>query len=324
MDSNFIISLDFELIWGMHEGDIVNSFYNENIKGGRSAIPALLQLFEKYGIHATWAVVGLMFAENVHEAKKYFPPEALQPTYKNMNMSPYPLIGSIDKPETDKTLYFAPDVIERIAKTKGQEIASHTFSHFYCREKGQNVEQFVADMNAAKAIATDKGYELKTVVLPRDQCVKEYVDMLPQLGFVAYREDYSDWLHKKIGFRPLLRILRLADAYLPITGHGGYIPEAKDGFSTLISSRMFRPYFKQLSFLEKLKIRRIKKQMLYAAKNGLTYHLWWHPHNIGTMTEYHLKEIEDILGYYAYLKNEYGMQSRNMAEVAEICKNANT
>ena len=35
MNSNFIISLDFELIWGMHEGDIVNSSYNENIKGGR-------------------------------------------------------------------------------------------------------------------------------------------------------------------------------------------------------------------------------------------------------------------------------------------------
>ena len=47
MDSNFIISLDFELIWGMHEGDIVNNSYNENIKGGRYAIPTLLKLFEK-------------------------------------------------------------------------------------------------------------------------------------------------------------------------------------------------------------------------------------------------------------------------------------
>ena len=105
MDSNFIISLDFELIWGIHEGDIVNSYYSENIKGGRKAIPALLQLFEKYGIHATWAVVGLMFAENAEDAKKYFPPEALQPTYKNMNMSPYPLIDSIDTNGNDKTLY---------------------------------------------------------------------------------------------------------------------------------------------------------------------------------------------------------------------------
>ena len=153
MDSNFIISIDFELIWGMHEGDILNNSYNENIKGGRYAIPTLLKLFEKYGIHATWAVVGLMFAENFEEAKKYFPPESMQPTYRNINMSPYPLIKQIDKLKTDDTLYFAPDVIEQIGKTEGQEIASHTFSHFYCMEEGQTTVQFEADMIAAKAIA---------------------------------------------------------------------------------------------------------------------------------------------------------------------------
>jgi hypothetical protein len=38
--------------------------------------------------------------------------------------------------------------------------------------------------------------------------------------------------------------------------------------------------------------------MLYAAKNGLTYHLWWHPHNIGVKSEYHLGMIEEILEYY--------------------------
>lgn len=320
MKSNFIISIDFELIWGMHEGDIVNSNYNENIKGGRKAIPALLKLFEKYEIHATWAVVGLMFAENVDEARKYFPSENKQPTYNNINMSPYPLIKLIDKPETDNILYFAPDVIEQIAKTDGQEIASHTFSHFYCREKGQTAEQFEADMIAAKAIASDKGYNLKTIVLPRDQCVKEYIDVLTKLGFVAYRDDYNDWIHKYTKFRPLLRILRLIDTYLPLTGFGGYVPENDNGIYRLISSRMFRPYFKPLAFMEKMKIRRIKQQMLHAAKNGLTFHLWWHPHNIGKMAEHHLAMIEDILNYYAFLKKQYGMQNKNMAEVAEILK----
>ena len=318
MKSNFIVSIDFELIWGMHEGDIVNSSYSENIKGGRRAIPELLKLFEKYGIHATWAVVGLMFANNVDEARKYFPSENMQPTYNNINMSPYPLIKSIDKPETDNALYFAPDVIEQIAKTNGQEIASHTFSHFYCREKGQTVEQFEADMIAAKAIALDKGYELKTVVLPRDQCVREYIDVLSKLGFIAYRDDYNDWIHKKIKIRPLLRVMRMIDTYFPITGFGGYVPSIDNGIYRLISSRMFRPYFKPLAFMEKIKTKRIKKQMLHAAKKGLTFHLWWHPHNIGAMTKYHLETIEEILSYYDFLKKQYGMQSKNMAEVAEM------
>ena len=315
MNSNFLISLDFELIWGMHEGDIVNSSYNENIKGGRKAIPEVLKLFKKYGIHATWAVVGLMFAENVEEARKYFPKVHMQPTYENMNMSPYPLIDSIDTPETDRALYFAPELIEQIAKTEGQEIASHTFSHFYCREAGQTTEQFEADMLAAKAIASDKGYALKTVVLPRDQCVRAYIDVLTKLGFDAYRDDYTDWIHEKIKSRPLLRVLRMIDSYLPLTGFGGYVPEKENGIYRLIGSRMFRPYCKPLAFMEKMKITRIKKQMLHAAKNGLTFHLWWHPHNIGVMTQYHLKMLEEILAYYDFLKKQYGMQSKNMIEV---------
>ena len=321
MKSNFIISLDFELMWGMHEGDIVNSSYNKNIRGGRKAIPKLLKLFEKHGIHATWAVVGLMFAENVDEARKYFPSENLQPTYNNMNLSPYPLMKSIDNPTADNSLYFAPSVIEQIAKTDGQEIASHTFSHFYCREEGRTVEQFEADMIAAKAIALDKGYDLKTVVFPRNQCAREYIDVLPKLGFVAYRDDFNDWIHKIIKFRPLLRVFRMVDTYFPLTGFGGYVPDTVSGIYRLIGSRMFRPYFKPLAFMEKAKLKRIKKQMLHAAKNGLTFHLWWHPHNIGVMTEYHLEMLDDILTYYDFLKEQYGMQSKNMAEVAETLKN---
>lgn len=320
MNSNFIISLDFELIWGMHEGDIVNNSYNENIKGGRKAISDLLKLFEKYEIHATWATVGLMFAENAEDAKKYFPPNALKPTYKNMNMSPYPFIKDIDKPETDKELYFAPDIIEQVSKVNGQEIASHTFSHYYCREEGQTAEQFEADIIAAKAIAEEKGYKLTSFVFPKNQAVNEYVKILSKLGFTAYRDDSNDWIHKNIKCWKLLRILRLADSYLPLTGFSGCTPDEDNGTVRLVGSRMFRPYMKPLAFLEKLKIKRIKKEMLNAAKNGLTYHLWWHPHNIGAKTEYHLKMIEEILEYYTFLNKEYGMESKNMAEVSKEYK----
>ena len=318
MKSDFIISLDFELVWGMHEGDIVNDSYNENIKGGRRAIPRLLDLFEKHGIHATWAVVGLMFAENADEARRYFPSDDMKPSYKNMNMSPYPIMDSADRPDADCDLYFAADIIERISKTQGQEIASHTFSHFYCEEEGQTVSQFEADMKAAKAIARDKGYNLTSVVFPRNQCAKEYVKVLSKLGFTAYRDDCNDWIHAKVGNWTLLRALRMLDAYFPLTGRGGETPEKDGEILKIVGSRMFRPYFRPLAFLEKAKIRRIKKQMLHAAKNGLTYHLWWHPHNIGAKTDYHLKMLSEILEYYEFLKEKYGMESKNMAEVSDM------
>jgi hypothetical protein len=67
-----------------------------------------------------------------------------------------------------------------------------------------------------------------------------------------------------------------------------------------------------------MKLRRIKKQMLHAAKNGLAFHLWWHPHNIGVRTEQHLMQLEEIFQYYAQLKETYGMQSLNMQEAAHL------
>lgn len=315
MKSNFIVSLDFELIWGMHEGDVVNSDYVDNIRGGRQAIPRLLSLFKEYDIHATWAVVGLLFADNLDDAKGYFPHENSYPTYKNINMSPYPLMETIENQGND--LYFAPDIISKISAIPYQEIASHTFCHYYCMEDGQNVAQFEADMKSAKEIALRKGYNLTSVVFPRNQCKKEYVDVLAKLGFTAYRDDSSDWLHKKIKLRPLLRAMRLLDVYFPITGNKGNVHTKENGITKTVGTRMFRPYFKPLSILEPLKIKRIKKQMLYAAKHGEDFHLWWHPHNVGVRTDYHLKVLKDIFEYYKFLEKKYGMQSKNMSELAE-------
>ena len=57
--------------------------------------------------------------------------------------------------------------------------------------------------------------------------------------------------------------------------------------------------------------------MLHAAKNGLTFHLWWHPHNVGVYTEAHMKQLEEIFSYYDELRKTYGMRSLNMREAAE-------
>ena len=310
-----IVSLDFELFWGMQDC-ITLEGYKENIIGGRNAIPILLELFDKYGIHATWATVGFQFAHDYEELEKYFPLDELKPQYKSKELSTYRCFAKIGKNETEAPCFYAESIIKKIAQYNHQEIASHTFSHYYCRELGQTVKQFEADMKAAVEIARDHGYQLTSIVLPRNQSNKNYMDVLKKLGFTAYRDEENDWIHEKISFRPLMRALRLADVYIPLTGQGGYISKDEEGIVNLVGSRMYKPYFKYLSFMEKLKIRRIKKQMLNAAQKGLTFHLWWHPHNIGIMTEYHLRQITEIFEYYKELERKYGMRSLNMKEAA--------
>lgn len=316
MNGTLIVSLDFELFWGMLDCSTLEA-YQTNVLGGRKAIPQLLALFRKHGIHATWAAVGFLFAENYQELSTFFPEADKRPTYENEKISPYPWFEKIGTNEQLAPCFYAPSLIKLISEAPGQEIGSHTFSHYYCREKGQTVEQFTADMEAAKAIASSHGYALTSAILPRNQCEPEYTEVLRGLGFTAYRDEENDWIHEKIKFRPLLRLLRLADVYFPLTGLGGYKPKNEKGIWNLTGSRMYKPFFQPLRFLERAKISRIKRQMRHAAKHGLTFHLWWHPHNIGILTEEHLEQLDEIFAYYEQLKETYGMQSLNMREAAE-------
>lgn len=317
MGGTLIVSLDFELFWGMLDVCPLED-YRQNVLGGRAAIPELLELFQKYGIHATWATVGFLFARDSREAEAYFPERGLQPSYRNPRQDPYGYFPNARGTEQEAPCFYAPSLIRKIAETPGQEIGSHTFCHYYCREQGQTPEQFAADLQAAKAIARDHGYALTSMVLPRNQSQEEYTRILGEQGFTAYRDEENDWIHRRIRFRPLMRLLRLMDVYLPLTGQGGYLPRRENGIWNLTGSRMYKPIFLPLRWLEGLKIRRIKKQMRHAAENGLTFHLWWHPHNIGLRTREHLEQLEEIFRYYQTLREDYQMESRNMGEAADM------
>ncbi len=318
MEGTLIVSLDFELFWGMLDVCPLER-YQDHVLGGRAAIPQLLALFEKYDIHATWAAVGFLFAENTRELSAFFPETALQPGYDQEGLSPYGVFSRIGRDEQEAPCFFAPSLLRQIAAAPGQEIGSHTFCHYYCRERGQTVEQFQADMQAAQAIARAHGYTLTSAVLPRNQCEPAYIRVLRSCGFTAYRGEENDWIHRNIRFRPLLRLLRLADVYLPLTGQGGCRPRQEEGVWNLTGCRMYKPILHPLAFLEGLKLRRIKSQMRHAARKGLTFHLWWHPHNIGVDTQAHLRQLEELFRYYRQLQAQYGMRSRNMGEAAREC-----
>jgi peptidoglycan/xylan/chitin deacetylase (PgdA/CDA1 family) len=222
-----MVSLDFELFWGMLEVCSLES-YQDNVLGGKKAIPELLELFEKYGIHATWATVGYLFAENKEELKRFFPDRQMRPSYADPRLDPYTYLETIGDNEEQAPCFYCPDLIRLVANTPGQEIGSHTFCHYYCWAEGQTVEQFAADMKAAKVIAEEKRYEVTSVVLPRNQCAPEYTKVLADLGYTAFRDLEQDWVHRKVPVRILERACILLDAYLPLT-KGTYRPQKELG-----------------------------------------------------------------------------------------------
>ncbi len=313
-----VISLDFELYWGVRDNRNVED-YQENLLGGRLAIPKILTLFNSYNIHATWAAVGLLCFNKKIELIAALPQK--KPKYINDNLSPYKYIESIGNNEQEDPFHYGYSLLKQIASYQNQEIATHTFSHYYCLEKGQNLEEFSADLEAVKQTFNKNGWSLESLVFPRNQFNKDYLDICKSFGIKSYRGNETAWFYRatsKENESWLRRGVRLVDTYINISGANCYSVTniAKTFPFNIPSSRFLRPCSSHLQILENWRSQRILSAMTYAAKHSLVYHLWWHPHNFGRDLETNLTFLQKILEHYLQLQKVYNMESLNMSELA--------
>jgi len=314
---SFTISLDFELFWGVRANRELEE-YQESLLGVYQAIPKILSLFKKYNIHATWATVGFLFHKDIDEIKKNSP--KILPEYINQQVDPYRYLDALHAPYSKEfsKMHCASELISMIDSETHQELATHTYSHFFTYESLKNPEAFSIDMKQAIEVALEKGYTLKSLVFPRNQVDVASLKKLESLEISTYRGNPNHWAYCD-GDKPskslFLRLYRLFDTYVNISGHHTTIPILTKGVIELKASMMLRPYFSKLAYLEPLKINRIKKAMRYAALHGQNFHLWWHPHNFGKNQEKNLKNLEEILLYFQELQQDHNMLSLTMDEV---------
>jgi peptidoglycan/xylan/chitin deacetylase (PgdA/CDA1 family) len=308
----FTISLDFELFWGVRDHRTLEN-YGENIRNVHHVVPRLLELFSKYNVHCTWATVGFLFFNEKKEMMSYLPVQ--RPTYEKKDYDPYPYL---EQNELEKIYHFAPALIEQIRRTPGQEIGTHTFSHFYTLEKNTTIGQFQSDLRAAIAIAKEKGIEIKSIVFPRNQYSDEHIKACLEEGIKIYRGNALSGVYKptsRENEKLFRKGTRFADAYINITGHHCHAIPAVSEIINLPASRFLRPYDPKFKMFDGLKLRRIKQGIKFAAKHGLIYQLWWHPHNFGKYMNENFKFLEQVLEYYHQLNREGKIESQNMLEI---------
>lgn len=317
-----VVSLDFELAWGVFDTLGSDGPYRSNLLGAREAIPRILELFEHHGIGATWATVGFLFAASREELLHFAP--NIRPTYDDPRLDPYR--QPIGQDERDDPLHFAPSLIEAIRKTPRQEIGSHTFSHYCALEPGQTFEAFDADLAAAVAIGRARGIALRSLVMPRHQSRNDYLPAYRKHGIEVHRGNEPNRLNApRAGASESLvvRGTRLLDSFVDLTGASTFewaACQAVDGLHDVPESRFLRPYSPRLRFAEPLRKRRIRHGMEEAARSGRLYHLWWHPHNFGSEMQENLKNLQAVLRIYETLRDKHGFQSYGMAEVADLAK----
>lgn len=311
-----VISLDFELAWGVRDRPDYAG-YLPNLLGARLAVPRLLSLFGDHGVRATWATVGFLFCETRDELAASAPEQL--PSYDQRDLSPFTSLEEIGANEEEDPVHYAPSLVKLIDETPGQEVGTHTFSHYYCCERGQTESQFRADLRAAQAIAVKKlGHRLTSIVFPRNQISESHLRVCAEEGLLCYRGVQAGWMysaseHKADG--RLRRAARLAEAYVHVPARRRSA-SSDHGLADVPASRFLRPFAPKLRHLDGRRLRRIQAEMTAAALRGATYHLWWHPHNFGSYLEENLQLLRELLAHFDSLRRDGLMVSLTMGEAA--------
>jgi hypothetical protein len=166
-----VISVDAELGWGFHDYEV--GTYTDRIAAGRTGWHQLIELFERYDIPATWAVVGHLFLDDcdgVHEdhpaPAEWFARDRLWRSRPDLRLG-----GDL--------------ISELLTSPVEHDVGSHTFSHVICTDPWVTHEVMRAELTAAAEAARPFGVEMRSFVFPRNAVA--YRDVLAEFGFTTYR-----------------------------------------------------------------------------------------------------------------------------------------
>lgn len=317
-----VVSLDFELHWGVRDHVRPGDPYVDALLAARDLVVEILALFRDSGTPATWAVVGALFASTREELERFSP--LRRPRYRRTELDPYQEAVGFD--EAADPLHLAWSLVARIAATPAQEVASHTFSHFYCLEEGQDAGSFGADLAAAQAIAAHRGLHLESLVLPRNQVNPRYRRSVVEAGFRCIRGPQPGRGHRpgsSAASTLLERGRRMVDTYLgpepPPTTAWSEVA-APDGLCDVPASAFLRPLSPRRMALEPLRRARLRAGLLDAARRGRVFHIWWHPHNFARCPEASLALVSWLFEEVERLGTSDGLEVMTMAGAARAAR----
>ncbi len=316
-----IISLDFELFWGILDCED----YRKNLERllhTRTVVSQLIEIFEKNELRVTWSTVGLlMLAHN--EDLKNLKTMIKTPGYTDQQLNNYKKHHELlDENNYCDRVFFANDLVKQLRDSRYQTVGTHTFSHYYCLEDGQTLEEFDSDLSTAIRIAEKNDLNIRSIVFPRNQYDTAYLNLLKNHTIDIYRGNPDHYIYKTRKKDNLfIRGLHLIDAYFNIAGPMTHpMPKADEGLYNIKASRFLRPISQKTLFLKKLQLRRIKNEMTYAAKKNEYYHLWWHPHNFSRFTKENFEFLQEIITHFNYLNEVYGFTTESMESYVKKVK----
>jgi len=272
----FVVSIDTELAWGAahRRGDGSARRYDRE----REVVGQVLDLFDRYGIPGTWAIVGHLFLDRCERgADGRAHPDQPRPDYAWLAGDDWYAVDPCSDVAAAPTFY-APDLVERIAQCPTrQEIASHGFTHMIADDPGCSRETFAAELAASHVAATRHGVALRSFVFPRNQVA--HVDAVAESGFAAYRgRRMAPPFSGLSGWRR--RMATTVDRLRPLSGSAVRPVCEPSGIWNLPQTYYFAPASTRRRTPPGLWSRPARARLRQAVRHRTLFHLWFHPADI--------------------------------------------
>lgn len=241
------ISIDLELAWGVW--DILTPRDLDFAETAERPIcAALLNLFDRYEVPATWATVAALLDQA--SAKGRPGPAAC---------------------------WYAPDIVEGIVRARvPHEFGSHTGRHIYFGVASQ--QEAREDLEFARALHQASGLPFRSLVFPRASV--GHLDVLAAAGLVTFRGRDAGWFTAAARAGKLAgRVANFADKFLPIppspvaARRCGTLTEVP-GSMLLLGRNGLRRYVLPAASRAKL-----RAGLDRAIRTGGIFHFWFHPSN---------------------------------------------
>jgi peptidoglycan/xylan/chitin deacetylase (PgdA/CDA1 family) len=278
------ISIDLELAWGVWD-----HLTPEDLRLAESAerpiCAALIDLFDRHQVPATWAVVAALLDE----------PSAIA--------RPGP-----------KACWFAPDIVERLRRnTAGHEIASHSGRHIYFDTA--SAADAREDLEFARSVHRGHGLGFESFVFPRGAA--GHLDVVADVGLRVFNAADVGWVNaaRRLGRRGG-QIANLVDKLLPIPPAPA-APERDGGLVHVRKSMLLMGRNGPRRFVMPSVTRaKLRAGLRRAQATGGIFHLWFHPSNFYYRREEQLATLDWFLAQAANEAAQGRIEIRTMGSYA--------
>jgi hypothetical protein len=258
------VSIDLELSWGLSE-DATSRDHARCESHERAVCSAVLERLEKYGVPATWAIVGSLIDERRSFAGRVGP----------------------------RANWYAPDIVDRIRACRRvvHEVGTHTYRHAYFDALTR--AEASEDLERAKEVHVRNGLPFDSLVFPGNRVRHlaaarahglRVFRSVERGGSGSGRQHYvaraSRLLSKMTPTpAPVVSPLRHADGLVELPA--SLLLTARNGLRRLVVPRLFQ--------------RKIAVSLACAAREKRVFHLWFHPSNLYFDTCAQLELLDGVL-----------------------------